>query len=92
MTPERAEQVEKELAEVDAWKQLSVTAIAAENLSVAEYVLELESRAAAAYDLLRKCSHYLHWIQYGECRTQEDPVPDAVELVELIDAEMGKKK
>jgi hypothetical protein len=53
--------------------------------------IDAESRAAAAYDLLRKCSHYLHWIQYGECRTQEDPVPDAVELVELIDAATGER-
>jgi len=34
--------------EVDAWKHLSVTAIAAENPSVDEYVKELEYRTAAA--------------------------------------------
>jgi hypothetical protein len=53
--------------------------------------IEAEARAAADYDLLRKCSHYLHWVHYGECRTQEEPVPDAVELVELIDAAMGER-
>jgi len=33
--------------EVDAWKHLSVTAIAAENQSVAEYVKQLEAKCAA---------------------------------------------
>jgi len=65
--------------EVDAWKQLSVTAIAAENPSVAEYVNELESRAAAAYDLLR------------ECRAMLDGL-EAQPLIYRINAAMGEKK
>lgn len=65
-----------ETLKVDAWKHLSVTAIAAENQSVAEYVKELESRAAAAYDLLREC---LDW-----------GLPE--DLKERIDVVIGKKK
>jgi hypothetical protein len=40
----RAEAAEKKLAEVENWKELSVTAIAAENRSVHEYVQSLEQQ------------------------------------------------
>lgn len=52
------------MSEADEWKSLSVTAIAAENASVAEYVAQIEER-------LQKAHNSSHWLNpetgYAEC-------------------------
>jgi len=68
--------------EVDAWKQLSVTAIAAENLSVAEYVKELESRAAAA----EKDAQRYRWLRTAGAWESEIGMDILCEKPESFDA------
>jgi len=72
--------------EVDAWKHLSVTAIAAENQSVAEYVNELEARAAAA----EKDAKRLQFLVDNEDFQIE--YTGELTLREHIDTAMGEKK